>query len=72
MEAMDVVKMTDFEIKAVFGEGDLVVVWIHVAYTTPTGAAVDMDEAQIWRFQDGKVISVDLFPDTLAVAEAFT
>ena len=30
-----------------------------------------MDETQIWTFSEGKVISVDLFPDTQAVAGAF-
>ena len=71
MEAMDVVEMTAFEIKAVFGEGDLVVVWLHMAFTAPTGRTVDMDETQIWTFSEGKVVAVDLFPDTQAVAQAF-
>jgi ketosteroid isomerase-like protein len=71
MQDMDVVDMTSFEIKAVFGEGDHVVVWLHMAFTAPTGRSVDMDETQIWTFADGKVIAVDLFPDTQAVAEAF-
>jgi ketosteroid isomerase-like protein len=71
MKAMDVVDMTAFDIKAVFGDGDLVLVWLHMAFTAPTGRTVDMDETQIWTFSDGKVISVDLFPDTQAVAEAF-
>jgi ketosteroid isomerase-like protein len=71
MEAMDTVDMTSFEIKAVVGEGDLVMVWLHMAFTAPTGRTVDMDETQVWRFEDGKVISVDLYPDTLAVADAF-
>jgi ketosteroid isomerase-like protein len=72
MQAMDVVTMNDFQIKAVIGEGDLVAVWLHMAFTAPTGRTVDMDETQIWRFRpDGKVISVDLFPDTQAVAAAF-
>ncbi|HXQ61167.1 MAG TPA: nuclear transport factor 2 family protein [Acidimicrobiales bacterium] len=71
MEAMDVVDMTAFDIRAVFGEGDHVAVWLHMAFTTPTGRTVDMEETQIWTFSEGKVISVDLFPDTKAVAEAF-
>ena len=71
MEAMDVVEMTDFEIKAVFGEGDLVVVWLHMAFIAPSGRTVDMDETQVWTFAEGKVIAVDLFPDTAAVAAAF-
>jgi ketosteroid isomerase-like protein len=71
MEAMDVVDMTAFEIKAVVGQGDLVFVWLHMAFTAPTGRVVDMDETQIWTFADGKVVAVDLFPDTQAVARAF-
>jgi ketosteroid isomerase-like protein len=71
MQAMDVVEMTDFEIKDIFGEGDRVAVFLHMAFTAPTGRSVDMDETQIWTFSEGKVISVDLFPDTQAVAEAF-
>ena len=71
MQDMDVVDMTDFQIKAVIGEGDLVMVWLHMAFIAPTGRAVDMDETQIWTFADGKVVAVDLFPDTQAVAAAF-
>jgi ketosteroid isomerase-like protein len=71
MEDMDVVDMTHFEIKAVFGQGDLVAVWLRMAFTTPSGRTVDMDETQIWTFSEGKVIAVDLFPDTKAVAAAF-
>lgn len=71
MQDMDVVEMTDFQIKAVIGEGDLVVVWLHMAFTAPTGRSVDMDETQVWTFSEGKVVAVDLFPDTQAVAAAF-
>ncbi len=70
MEDMNVT-MSDFQLKAIFGQDDYVVVWIHVVYTTPKGRVVDMDEAQIWRFAEGKVVSVDLFPDTQAVATAY-
>lgn len=68
---MDVVDMTAFEVKSVFGQGDHVCVVLHMAFTTPTGRSVDMDETQVWTFSEGKVISVDLFPDTQAVAAAF-
>jgi ketosteroid isomerase-like protein len=71
MQDMDVVEMTDFQIKAVIGEGDLVMVWLHMAFTAPTGRSVDMEETQVWTFADGKVVAVDLFPDTQAVAAAF-
>ncbi len=71
MQDMDVVEMTAFEIKAVFGHDHLVFVWLHMAFIAPTGRTVDMDETQVWTFADGKVIAVDLFPDTAAVAAAF-
>jgi len=71
MADMDVVDMTAFEITSVFGQGDRVCVVLHMAFTAPTGRSVDMDETQVWTFSEGKVISVDLFPDTQAVAEAF-
>jgi ketosteroid isomerase-like protein len=71
MEAMGAVEMKAFEIKAIFGQGDHVAVWLHMAFTAPSGRNVDMDETQIWTFSDGKVVAVELFPDTLAVADAF-
>jgi ketosteroid isomerase-like protein len=71
MEAMGVVDMEAFDIKAIFGDGDHVAVWLHMAFTAPTGKTVDMDETQIWTFSEGKVVAVDLFPDTGAVAAAF-
>jgi ketosteroid isomerase-like protein len=71
MQDMDSVTMTAFDIRAVFGEGNLVCVFLHMAFTAPTGRTVDMEETQIWTFSDGKVVAVDLFPDTKAVAEAF-
>lgn len=70
-EAISQVDVTDFEIKAVIGEGDVVVVWLHFACTVPNGRCIDMDETQVWQFGDGMVKAVDLFPDTLAVASAF-
>ena len=71
MADMAVVEMSAFDVKAVFGEGDLVAVRLHMAFTAPTGRTVDMDETQIWTFSAGKVVAVDLFPDTEAVAAAF-
>ena len=65
------VTFTDFTLKATLSEGDLVVTWLHVAFTTPTGGSVDMEEVQIWRLADGKVTSVDTLLDTAAVGAAF-
>jgi ketosteroid isomerase-like protein len=62
---------TDFTLKAMLSDGDLVMTWLHVAFTSPQGRAVDMEEAQIWQLADGKVQSVDTLLDTAAVGAAF-
>jgi ketosteroid isomerase-like protein len=62
---------TDFTLKAILSEDDLVMTWLHVAFTSPLGREVDMEEVQIWRLADGKVTSVDTLLDTAAVAAAF-
>jgi ketosteroid isomerase-like protein len=70
-EALSVVAMEKFEIRAIDGSDDLVAAWLHVVWTSPKDRRVDMDELQIWRFDGPKVTSVDLFCDTLQVARAF-
>lgn len=70
-EALSQVDVVEFTIKAVVGEGDLVAAWLHVEYQVPSGSDVKMDEVQFWRLRDGKVESVDLFPDTLAIFRGF-
>jgi ketosteroid isomerase-like protein len=62
---------SDFTLKAMLSEGDLVITWLHVAFTSPKGRPVDMEEVQIWRLADGKVQSVDTLLDTAAVGAAF-
>ena len=62
---------SDFTLKAILSDGDLVMTWLHVAFTTPTGRGVDMEEVQIWQLAGGKVTSVDTLLDTAAVAAAF-
>jgi ketosteroid isomerase-like protein len=62
---------TDFTLKAVLTDGDLVMTWLHVAFTSPKGRGVDMEEVQIWQLVDGKVARVDTLLDTAAVAAAF-
>jgi ketosteroid isomerase-like protein len=62
---------TDFTLKAMLADGDLVITWLHVAFTSPKGRAVDMEEVQIWQVADGKVQTVDTLLDTAAVAAAF-
>lgn len=62
---------SDFTLKAVLADADLVITWLHVAFTSPKGRSVDMEEVQIWRVADGKVRSVDTLLDTAAVGAAF-
>jgi ketosteroid isomerase-like protein len=65
------IKFSEFTLKAVAGDGDVVITWLHVAFTGPSGRSVDMEEAQIWQFENGKVRSVDTLLDTAAVAAVF-
>lgn len=62
---------TDFTLKAMLSDGDLVITWLHVAFTSPKGRDVDMEEVQIWQLADGKVARVDTLLDTAAVGAAF-
>jgi ketosteroid isomerase-like protein len=62
---------SEFELKALLSDGDLVITWLHVAFTSPKGRSVDMEEVQIWRVADGKIVSVDTLLDTAAVGAAF-
>jgi ketosteroid isomerase-like protein len=70
-EAMHVVDVTAFDVKEIVGDGDTVWALLHIAWTAPTGRKVDMNEAQVWKFRGDKVVSVDIFPDTMAIATAF-
>lgn len=70
-EALSQVQMREFTIRAVVGDEHVVMAWLRVAWTAPSGREVDMDEVQIWRFEGAKVVAVDLVSDTLAVADAF-
>ena len=62
---------TDFTLKALLADGNLVMSWLHVAFTGPNGRSVDMEEVQIWQLADGKVHSVDTLLDTAAVGAVF-
>jgi ketosteroid isomerase-like protein len=66
------VEFSDFTLKAGIGEGDIVATWLHVAFTGSSGRSMDMEEVQIWQFENGKVQSVDILLDTAAVAAVFT
>jgi ketosteroid isomerase-like protein len=69
--AVSQVDFTDITLKASLSEGGLVMNWMHVAFTSPKGHHVAMEEVQIWQVADGKVQSVDILFDTAAVAAAF-
>ena len=69
--AFTTVEFTEVSHKAMVAQDDLVMTWVHVAFVGPTGRAAETDEVLIWRFADGKVVSVDVLFDTAAVASAF-
>ena len=71
LERLTAVGEAEITDKALVADGDTVVTWVHVTFTGPNGRAVDMDEAHIWRLSHGRIVSVDLFVDTAAVAAAF-
>jgi len=71
-EAMtNAAEVTTYDILSIVGDGDVVVVWLHLAFAFPDGRQVDMDETQVWVFEDGKVKEMEMFVDTLAIASAF-
>ena len=71
LENISVIGPAEIIDRALVADGDLVVTWVHVAFTGPNGRAVEMDEAHIWRLVDGRIASLNIFLDTAAVAAAF-
>jgi ketosteroid isomerase-like protein len=69
--ALGTVEFTSITERAMVANGDLVILWLQVAFTSPKGREVDMEEVQIWQLADGKVVGVDVLTDTAAVAAAF-
>lgn len=63
---------TDFSPRAMAANDDLVLVWLHVALTSPKGKSVDMSEVHIWQVKDGKIASMEALEDTAAVRDAFS
>ena len=57
-DALGTVEFTSTHRTAMVADGDLVITWLHVAFTSPKGRDVDMEEVQIWQLADGKVQSV--------------
>ncbi len=70
-EELSKATFTDFTVKAILADGDLVMCWLHVAFTSPSHRVVDMDEVQIWTLADGKVVSLETVLDTALVGAAF-
>jgi len=70
-EALASVTFTDVTLKALIGEGDIIASWSNIAFTSPKGRSVSMQEVQIWHVVDGKIKSVDTLLDTAAVGAAF-
>jgi ketosteroid isomerase-like protein len=70
-EALSQVEFSDFTLLALVGDEETVVSWLHVAFTTPIGKSVDMQEVQVWRFTGDRVSEVHTLLDTAAVAAAF-
>lgn len=70
-EALSVIHFDDFTLRRVLADGDLVVTWLHVAFTAPGGASVDTEEVQIWELEGARVRRVHTLLDTAAVAAAF-
>ena len=69
--AFTTVEYTEVTRKAIVAQDDLVMTWVHVAFVGPTGRGAETDEVLIWRFADGKIVSVDVLFDTAAIAAAF-
>jgi ketosteroid isomerase-like protein len=71
-QGLTAAEFTDFTPKAMAADGDLVMVWLHVGLTAPTGKTVDMSEVNIWEVCDGKIVKMEALEDTAAVKEAFS
>jgi uncharacterized protein len=71
-EALTAAEFTDFSPRAIAADGDVVLAWLHVALTSPSGKKVDMSEVHIWHVREGKVASLDSIEDTDAVKTAMS
>jgi uncharacterized protein len=72
MDLLGAVKIDQFEVKVVTGDGDHVVVLGHERCTVhATGKSFEQDWAHAYTLRDGKVIAVKLFEDTAAQTAAF-
>lgn len=63
---------TDFSPRVMAATDDVVLVWLHVALTTPKQKSVDMSEVHVWHVRGGKIVRMEALEDTAAVKEAFS
>jgi len=57
--------------RAVAADGDVVMVWLDVELTAPTGRTVRMEEVQVFELAGGRITGVHVLSDTAALAAAF-
>ncbi len=61
----------DFRAEQLIDAGDKVFAWVRFSGTGATsGAPVEMEQAQIWTFRDGKVVRVEEYFDRREALEA--
>jgi ketosteroid isomerase-like protein len=61
----------DFRAKELIDAGDKVFAWMRFAGTgTTSGVPVEMEQAQVWTFREGKVVRVEEYFDRAKALEA--
>ena len=65
------VGFTRAETTDLIAEGDTVTTVTELAFDGSNGLHVEVGEVQVWRLVDGKIVSVDVYLDTAAIAAAF-
>ena len=65
------VGFTRAETTELIAEGDTVMTVTELAFDGSNGRHVEVGEVQVWRLVDGKIVSVDVYLDTAAIAAAF-
>ena len=65
------VGFTRAETTDLIAEGDTVMTVTELAFDGSNGRHVEVGEVQVWRLGEGKVVSVDVYLDTAAIAAAF-
>ena len=65
------VGFTRVETTDLVAEGDTVMTVAQLAFDGSNGRHVEFGEVQVWRLADGKIVSVDVYLDTAAIAAGF-